>query len=79
MLPSTNPVFAPSYRWDVALFERKNRVVAPHAIASHFGMSIADKFDPEREVIWEHFDIMFVHPTLPSVMRHLMAIDMQAT
>ena len=78
ILPTSNPVYAPSYKWDVALFEHKSRAVSSHAIASHFGMSIADKFDPEREVIWEHFDIMFVHPTLRSVMRHLMALDMQA-
>jgi len=76
--PSGPPTQIPVIRYDTYLFQNTHAFTVQHAIASHFGVYLAERFDHRRPAAWERLSMEYIHPIFRQLASSLIMINMSA-
>ena len=76
--PTEAPKIIPAVRVDMHLFTNSNVFMSQHAIASHFGVYLAERFDHKRPADWARLSLEYIHPIFRQVASALVTTNMSA-
>ena len=77
--PSGPPTQIPKTRYETYLFQNAHALTVQHAIASHFGVFLAERFDHQRSAAWDRLSLEYIYPIFRPLASSLVMVNMAAS